>query len=319
MKLVTFSVSGRDPAPGIERADGSVVDIAGVLGHHRYPTVARLMGSGQSTFDEIDRIMAAVDIDPERFSAEGELLPAGSFRLHSPLGERVLMVCAGANYKSHLAEMGQHQTDELAWFVQNPNSVIGSGESIVLPSAFPDKVDFEGELCVVFGRACHAVSEEDALAHIGGYTIMNDVSARDELSHLLAAATPEEGRYSWLNMLLGKQFPTFSAVGPAIVTSDEIADPNDLQLTTTVNATVMQDANTLDLTVGIPELIARLSRYFAFVPGDVLSTGTPAGVGAGQQPPVYLRPGDRVEVSVTGIGSLVNTISASSSQRRGQE
>jgi 2-keto-4-pentenoate hydratase/2-oxohepta-3-ene-1,7-dioic acid hydratase in catechol pathway len=109
-------------------------------------------------------------------------------------------------------------------------------------------------------------------------------------------------------MLIGKQFPTFSPLGPAVVTADEIDDPANLQLTTTVNGTVMQDANTSDLAVGIPELIAGLSRYFTFEPGDVMSTGTPAGVGAGRKPPVYLRAGDTVSVTVEGVGSLVNTV-----------
>jgi 2-keto-4-pentenoate hydratase/2-oxohepta-3-ene-1,7-dioic acid hydratase in catechol pathway len=111
-----------------------------------------------------------------------------------------------------------------------------------------------------------------------------------------------------MNMLLGKQFPTFCPMGPSVVTADEIGDPGALQLTTTVNGEVMQDANTSDLSIGIPQLIARLSEYFVFEPGDVLSTGTPAGVGAGRTPPVYLRPGDVVEVAVEGIGTLSNTI-----------
>lgn len=129
----------------------------------------------------------------------------------------------------------------------------------------------------------------------------------------MAASTGEEGRYAWMNMLLGKQFPTFSPLGPAVVTADEIADPSDLQLVTTVNGAQMQNANTSDLSVGIPELIAKLSRYFNFAPGDVLSTGTPAGVGVGRKPPVFLQPGDIVEVAVKGVGSLVNVIAAAPS------
>lgn len=308
MRLVTYTVPGQAAAPGVERPDGSVLAVPAVLGSGAPPTVARLMGAGSAVLDELRAALAAADADPERAAGHGRLVLAGDARLLSPMGERVLAVCAGANYRSHLAEMGEEPTDELVWFVKNPNSVIGTGEAIRLPSHFPDQVDFEGEFCVVFGRRCHGVEPEDALSYVGGYTVMNDVSARDALGGLSAARTADEGRYAWMNMLIGKQFPTFSPLGPAVVTADEIDDPANLQLTTTVNGTVMQDANTSDLAVGIPELIAGLSRYFTFEPGDVMSTGTPAGVGAGRKPPVYLRAGDTVSVTVEGVGSLVNTV-----------
>jgi 2-keto-4-pentenoate hydratase/2-oxohepta-3-ene-1,7-dioic acid hydratase in catechol pathway len=310
VRFVTYSRHGEPPTPGIECRNGAVIDVAAVLGHNNYPSVARLIGAEKETFDRLASALAAAEDGAA--SLDNKVLAPGTYRLHSPLGERVLIVCAGANYRSHLAEMGEEPSGELAWFVKNPNAVIGPGEPIILPPALPEQVDYEGELCIVFGRACHAVSEEDAMSYVGGYTILNDVSARDALASVMAASTGEQGRYAWMNMLLGKQFPTFSPLGPAVVTADEIEDPSDLQLVTTVNGTQMQNANTADLSVGIPELIAKLSRYFNFAPGDVLSTGTPAGVGAGRKPPVYLQPGDIVEVAVKGVGSLVNVIAASS-------
>jgi 2-keto-4-pentenoate hydratase/2-oxohepta-3-ene-1,7-dioic acid hydratase in catechol pathway len=310
VRFVTYSRHGEPPAPGIACRSGAVIDVAAVLGHNHYPTVARLIGAEKSTLDELERALAAAENDVA--SLDNKVLPPGTYRLHSPLGERVLIVCAGANYRSHLAEMGEEPSGELAWFVKNPNAVIGPGEPIILPPTLPEKVDFEGELCIVFGRACHAVCEEDAMSYVGGYTILNDVSARDALASVTAASTPEQGRYAWMNMLLGKQFPTFSPIGPAVVTADEIEDPSDLQLVTTVNGAQMQNANTADLSVGIPQLIAKLSRYFNFAPGDVLSTGTPAGVGVGRKPPVYLQAGDVVEISVEGVGSLVNGVAAPS-------
>ncbi|WP_416979696.1 fumarylacetoacetate hydrolase family protein [Streptomyces sp. T028] len=315
MRLVTYTAFGGPPLPGAELPDGAVLSLPAILGDRTPPTVARLMGADRALFEEIDAALDAAAADPAAAVAAGRLVPAGSARLLAPLGERVLMVCAGANYRSHLAEMGEEPAEELAWFVKNPNSVIGTGEPIRLPARFQDKVDFEGELCVVFGSTCHAVSAEDALSYVGGYTLMNDVSARDALDGLAAARTPADGRYAWMNMLLGKQFPTFSPLGPAVVTADEIGDPGDLDLTTTVNDTVMQNANTSDLLVGIPELIERLSRYYTFEPGDVLSTGTPAGVGAGHTPPVYLAPGDVVAVQVKGLGALINPVEAASTRK----
>ena len=157
-------------------------------------------------------------------------------------------------------------------------------------------------------RPCFAVRAADAWDYVAGYTLLNDVSARDALPGLARASTPLEGRWAWTDMLLGKQFPTFGPVGPAVVTADEIGDPGALRLTTTVNGVTMQDAPVSDLAVGIPELIEAFSRYFPFQPGDVISTGSPAGVGAGRKPPVYLRPGDVVTVAVTGIGELTNTV-----------
>jgi 2-keto-4-pentenoate hydratase/2-oxohepta-3-ene-1,7-dioic acid hydratase in catechol pathway len=300
MRLVTFcSSSSGEPAPGVLLPNGSVLNL-GVALNWRYASVAAVMRHWDAALPMI--------YDALNGARPDSLVPPKMFRLLPPLGERVLIACAGANYRSHLAEMGEEQTEELAWFVQNPNSVIGPGDAIVLPERYPDKVDFEGELCVVFGRRCHNVDAEDAMSYVGGYTIINDVSARDALGGLAAAQTPAGGRYAWMNMLLGKQFPTFCPMGPSVVTADEIGDPGALQLTTTVNGEVMQDANTSDLSIGIPQLIARLSEYFVFEPGDVLSTGTPAGVGAGRTPPVYLRPGDVVEVAVEGIGTLSNTI-----------
>jgi 2-keto-4-pentenoate hydratase/2-oxohepta-3-ene-1,7-dioic acid hydratase in catechol pathway len=306
MRLVTFRNASGKPVPGVERPDGSIVVIHALV-PEAPGTVAGLMGTGASVRERLNAAVAGVNDDPERAYAEQQLVAAGA-ELLAPLGERVLVVAAGANYRSHLEEMGEEQSDDLAWFVKSPNALIGTGHPIRIPAGFPDKVDFEGELCVVFGEACHDVDPDDALSYVGGYTVMNDVSARDALAGLAMASTPAEGRYAWMNMLLGKQFPTFAPMGPAVVTADEIADPGDLRLTTTVNGVTMQDASTSDLAVGIRELVARLSRYFSFAPGDVLSTGTPSGVGAGRRPPVYLRAGDVVAVEVKGVGALVNPV-----------
>lgn len=311
MRFVTYSTSGGPPVPGVELPDVGIVsvrDVLGVSGDDVPVTVARLLGAPAPIQGNLIEILAAAQGDPERAAASGRLIAPEAARLHAPLGESVLLVCAGANYRSHLDEMGEKPPEKAPWFLKNPNAVIGTGEAIRLPGRFPDHVDFEGELCVVFGRPCHNVAAEDAYSYIAGYTIMNDVSARDPLSAVAAAVTPEQGRYAWTDMLLAKQFPTFAPLGPAVVTADEVGDPADLRLVTTLNGTVMQDASVADLVFDVPSLVEQMSRFFRFEPGDVLSTGTPAGVGAARDPAVYLRPGDVISVEVTGVGALFNPV-----------
>jgi len=308
MRLVTYATPVAPPQPGIELPDGSVIRVARVLGEQAPATVARLLGAMPQVRERLDEAVAAVVADPGRATSDGLRVAADAVRLLAPLGERVLVVCTGANYRSHLQEMGEEPPEKPAWFIKNPNSVIGPGEPIRLPAGHADQVDFEGELCVVFGRLCHDVAAADANSYLAGYTVLNDVSARDALPGVAAAETPEQGRWAWTEMLLGKQFPSFAPLGPAVVTADEIDDPADLRLTTTVNGAVMQEATTGDLAVDVPTLVAQLSRYFAFQPGDVLSTGTPAGVGVARTPPVFLRPGDTVTVEVKGVGALINPV-----------
>jgi 2-keto-4-pentenoate hydratase/2-oxohepta-3-ene-1,7-dioic acid hydratase in catechol pathway len=235
-------------------------------------------------------------------------IPVTDVRLHTPVRRGALILCAGGNYRSHLEEMGESVPQRAPSFLKSPNAVADPGQSIVLPREFPDMVDFEGELCVVFGRPCHRVRSHEAMNYVAGYTILNDVSDRHRMGAMLAAATPTEGRWSVIEMLMGKQLPTFAPVGPAILTADEVPDPAALRLTTRLNGEVMQDASVADLVVGIPELIEEMSRYYSFAPGDLMSTGTPAGTGAGQNPPRYLKAGDQVAIEVPGIGELTNPV-----------
>lgn len=309
MRLVTFSAAGSHPEPGVLCPDGAVLAVRAVLGTDGPPTVARLLGRWPAVQDRLRAALAVAEADPERAQAADRLLAPAEVRLHAPLGERVLLVCAGANYRSH-ALAAPDASPSPAWFVKSPNAVVGPGAEIVLPGRFPDRVDYEGELCIVFGRPCHDVRAEDAWQYVAGYTILNDVSARDAWPRLQGAQTAEEGRLAWLDMLLGKQFPTFAPMGPAVVTADEVGDPADLRLTTSVNGHVVQDASTRDLIVDIPTLVERMSRHFSFAPGDVLSTGTPTGVGVTRTPPVFLHPGDEVSVAVDGIGILTNPVTA---------
>ena len=188
--------------------------------------------------------------------------------------------------------------------------MIGSNEPIRLPEPFPDMVDYEGEICVVFNRECHGVKAADAMKYVGGYTILNDVSARHGLAAMINAKTHEEDRWAFQEILMGKQLPTFAPIGPTVVTAEDVPDPTALRLITTLNGEVMQDATISDLETPIPELIERMSEYFTFRPGDVLSTGTPGGTGAGQSPPRWLRDGDNVSIEVQPVGVLSNDVRA---------
>lgn len=308
MRLVSYSDSSGRSAPGAELPELGVVDLSRALDAHGVAvpaTVADIFRRGQDYQHAVRGVLTQVTADPQRARERGWLL-LGPVTLLAPLGERVQIVAAGVNYRSHVLEMGGDPPKKAAWFVKSPHSVIGTEAAIQIPAGAPDMVDFEGEFCVVFGRSCHAVEAAEAMDYIGGYTLINDVSARDAVPEIISAVTPEEGRSSWSDMLLGKQYPTFCPMGPAVVTADEIADPENLTIRTTLNGRLMQDGHTSDLLTGVAELIEQFSRYFTFEPGDVLSTGTPAGVGMGQKPPVFMRAGDEVRVSVEGIGDLVN-------------
>lgn len=299
MRLVM--IDGDRPEAGVQLPTGDVVPVRAALGPDAPVTVAAVLAGGPDLLERLATAVTATDAEA--------VVPADRVRLRAPLGEQELVVCAGANYRSHLREMGEPEVpDKPAWFVKNSRSIVGPGAPIVRPASFPDRVDYEGELCVVIGKPCHAVRAADAWEYVAGYTLLNDVSARDAFPGLAAARTPTEGRWAWSEMLLGKQFPTFGPLGPAVVTADEIDDVGALRLTTVVNGRTVQDAPVSDLAVGVPELVEQFSRYFAFRPGDVISTGTPAGVGAGRRPPVYLQPGDVVTVAVAEIGELTNVV-----------
>jgi 2-keto-4-pentenoate hydratase/2-oxohepta-3-ene-1,7-dioic acid hydratase in catechol pathway len=186
-------------------------------------------------------------------------------------------------------------------FIKNANAVIGPGEPIRLPRQCPGMVDFEGEFSIVIGRRCHNVTAKEAKSYIGGYTTINDVSARDW--NPAKGGTPD-----WDMIHMGKQLPTFCPLGPAVVTAEEIPDPDCVRLVTRLNGEVMQDANTDDLVFPIAQIIAYFSRWYPFAPGDVITTGTPSGVGFARRPPVFLKAGDVVSVCVEPIGELSNPV-----------
>jgi len=203
------------------------------------------------------------------------------------------------NYRDHAIETGAEIPSEPVVFSKFNSALIGHGETILLP-AVSSQVDYEAELVVVIGRRAKRVSEENAMSHVFGYTCGHDVSARDW----------QKGRPGG-QWLLGKTFDTFAPIGPCVVTAQELKDPSDLRVKMHLNKTVVQDSTTAQLIFSIPTLIAHLSKIVTLKPGDLIFTGTPPGVGAARNPPVFLQPGDRCTVEIEGIGQLTNDCLAS--------
>lgn len=197
----------------------------------------------------------------------------------------------GRNYAEHAEELGNPVPEEPVVFLKASSSVIASGQPIVYPS-WAEQVDFEGELAVVIGTPGKEIAERDAMRHVAGYTLVNDLTERSLQNRDKARGLP------WLR---SKSIDTFCPMGPALITADEIKDPHNLELTTEVNGEVRQKADTGQMLHKIPALIAYLSKYFALESGDVIATGTPAGVGS-------VQPGDTVTVSIREIGALTNTV-----------
>ena len=206
------------------------------------------------------------------------------------------VLCIGLNYKDHAAEGGVLLPEKPVVFAKLTGCITGPGAPIVLP---PDtkEVDYEAELAVVIGRRCRGVSPSDALDYVAGYTCLNDVSARDF----------QRGDGQWVR---AKSQDTFGPMGPYLVTGEDIPDPQTLPIRCLVNGTILQDSNTDKMIFGVRELIAFISRGITLEPGDVISTGTPHGVGFARKPPIFLKDGDEVVVEIEGIGKLTNPVKA---------
>ena len=232
-------------------------------------------------------------------------LPRGVVR-HDPAGARLLapvpdprkIICIGLNYRDHAAESGVAPPEEPVLFSKYPTALTGHLAPIVLPRV-SHEVDYEAELVVVIGRGGRHIPRERAFEHVGGYTVGHDVSARDWQLN-------KPGK-QWM---AGKTFDTFAPVGPMLVTPEEVPDPHNLGIRLRLNGQAMQDSNTKQLIFGVDELIAYLSRIVTLEPGDMIFTGTPPGVGMARKPPVWLKPGDVVEIEIDGLGILRNSVVA---------
>ena len=236
-------------------------------------------------------VVSAVDA-----MATGAVTALDEANMLSPVGRPPAILAVGLNYGAHAAESGREPPKVPIIFNKHHNCVIGPGDSIHLPRAAPDMVDYEGELAVVIGRTARAVPASEAADYIAGYTIMNDVSVRD-----WQRASP--------TMTMGKSWDTHGPCGPWMVTGDEI-DPHSCRLVTEVSGDVRQDADTNDLIFDCYTLVEHLSTAFTLDPGTIISTGTPEGVGLFFDPPRLLRDGDQVSITIEGIGTLTNPVIA---------
>jgi 2-keto-4-pentenoate hydratase/2-oxohepta-3-ene-1,7-dioic acid hydratase in catechol pathway len=261
-----------------------------------------LIGIGGAGFDSVLAVIAggADALDRVRRWLKnpppGEPFDPARTRLPAPVPRPPKIICIGLNYSDHAAESNLPIPSTPTVFAKFQTAVTGHRHPIVLPKSSA-KPDYEAEFAVVIGQGGRYIPEERWREHVFGYTIVNDVSARD-----FQMATTQ-----WM---IGKTFDTFAPIGPAIVTADEIADPHNLDISLTLSGEVMQSSNTRHLIFGVPKLIAFLSSVFTLEPGDIISTGTPAGVGFARQPPRWLKPGDEVVVRVEGLGELVNPVVA---------
>lgn len=268
-------------------------------------SVTGILAGGREGLDAVGAMVRRYEAATGRPDA---LLPAGT-RLLAPIPRPGMILAAGLAYRSHLAEMAGTPTPaQPTAFLKAPSSVSGPDADVMLPADASEQVDYEGELAVVFGRDCHGVDAAGAMACVGGYTAANDLSARDWVKAVWAAEKPWEARQTWETNLMGKQFPGFTALGPALATADAVGDPSTLRLTTRVNGRVMQDAPISDMIFPLGAVIAHFARWYRFRVGDVLLTGTPAGVGVGRKPPLFLRDGDDVAVEIDRIGTLRSRI-----------
>ena len=218
-------------------------------------------------------------------------IPLAGVRLGPPLSGMGKIIAVGLNYRAHAAEMGDQLPANPLLFAKASSAIAGPYDDLVLPPpAWSREVDYEVELAAVIGHACREVSVEDAPAYIAGYTIANDLTARDI----------QRAESQWFR---AKSYDGFCPVGPYLVTADDIPDPQTLRLTTRINGEIRQDGSTEQMIFSVAQLISFISQGITLLPGDIVATGTPSGIGAGMIPPVYLQPGDLIEMEVEELGT----------------
>jgi acylpyruvate hydrolase len=301
MKLVTYEYRGEVRA-GIVEGDW-VVDAAraqrqrtcGPVAAAIVPAEARgIIAGGAGKRAALDAILADFGGETESWVRTGRAVPLAEVRLWAPVPDPQKIICLGRNYRAHAEESGGEVPTAPELFVKFANTLVGHEWPIELPP-ISDEVDYEAELAVVIGDRCRDVPAADALDHVYGYSIMHDVSARD---YQLRTS-------QWL---AGKSMDTFGPFGPWIVTADELGDPQDLHMTLTLGGETLQDAHTSAMVFPVADAIAFISSVMTLEPGDVISTGTPEGVGMARTPQRYLRDGDVVDITIDRIGTLSNPV-----------
>lgn len=284
MRLLSYEGNAGAEALAVGLSDDSMADVADLLGDPGW-TMGRLL---DDVPDGLAMIRSALAGDAARVAR-----PIASARLLPPVPRPTKIVAVGRNYREHAAEEAAALPGEPLLFAKLPGALVGHEATVAWSTALSTQVDYEAELAVVIGRRARNVPADRALDHVLGYSCLNDVSARD--------LQVRDGQWT-----RAKSLDTFCPMGPWLVTADEIPDPGTLRIRCQVNGELRQDATTAQLVHGVAELIAYCSRSFTLEPGDVIATGTPGGVGAFRDPPVFLADGDTVEVEIDRIGILTN-------------
>lgn len=308
MKYVSYEAGQRNRRTGVLH-DGGVVDITDLLASVSIDSQQTGALASRGIEPAAGGLMRWLQAGPaaradlnrraqERLhsSAAGSPIPVDSLVLCPPVARPGKIVGVGRNYADHAKETGVQPFEKPRIIFKVSSSVTGSGATVRKPEVV-SKMDFEGELAVVMGSFAHQVAAEDALDHVGGYTLLNDLSAREFQFDI----SPPQTTFA-------KSMDGFCPLGPALVTVDEVPDPQKLRLQTRLNGSVVQDASTADMLFPVATLISYVSQYMTLEPGDIVATGTPAGIGAFRSPPVWLGPGDRIEVTVDGLGTLLTLV-----------
>jgi 2-keto-4-pentenoate hydratase/2-oxohepta-3-ene-1,7-dioic acid hydratase in catechol pathway len=282
MKFVTFEHNGLTE-PGV-LLDDKVLGLKAA----GFTALLQLIQGGSEALQKVKGWL-------EKPSAEA-IVPLKKVRLLAPLPRPPKIICVGLNYRDHALECNAEIPKVPTIFSKYTTAIIGPGEAIVLPKN-SKQPDYEAEFAVVIGKGGRYISKDRWREHVFGYTNLNDVSARDF----------QEATSQWM---IGKTFDTFAPMGPAVVTADEIPDPHTLDIQMIINGEVLQSSNTSQMVFHIADLIEHLSSVFTLEPGDIISTGTPGGVGEAKKPPRWLRPGDNVVVRISGIPELHNEVRA---------
>lgn len=287
MRLVSYGDKSHEKAGLLV---GDYIYEAGTIDSSFPSTVRGLLESGA-----LPRLAAAAKaIEAGESPSAARAIPCGEVRLGPPVPDASKVICLGLNYADHAREQQKEPPEAPLLFAKAPSVLCGAHDDIVLPRQ-DDRVDCEAELAVVIGKITRNVGRESAMDFVAGYMAFNDVSAR----------TIQRGDRQWFR---GKSFDTFGPCGPALITRDEVPDPHSLAIASYINGMNLQKSSTSELIFDIPYIVSYISQAMTLVPGDVISTGTPAGVGVFRDPPIFLKPGDVVRVEIEGIGALRNRV-----------
>jgi len=295
MKLVSYAKDGK--ARFALLLDNKVIDLASAAA---VLALGEMPSKAEDYFDDLDRcdaIARKIEAEAKRGAPQLQtaVIPLADVRLLPPIARPPKCICVARNYAEHAKEAGLQISEIPIMFARFGRTFLGQGAPVVVPTVSP-QVDWEGELAIIIGKTSdHRVTKAEAMAYVYGYSIFNDVTVRDY-------------QFRVTQYTAGKNFRASGPFGPMIVTADEIADPHKLQITTRINGQVMQSANTDTMIFDIPTILESIAEWIDLEAGDVIPTGTPAGVGFKRNPPVFLKPGDVVEVEIPGLGILSNPV-----------